>query len=489
MRYQTDQYNRIVLQGLEYDRYQAFSDDEKASIRKHFRWNRKYKKWVSRDNNSATVQAIEKLGFKPESGKAELAPAPRRQSRKGSRKGKASAPDTGLTFAQHLAAWEALRGEYDSSKYESYKQGAYLDQFGAVVIKTVMVHHDHFVKKYNVSKKSVRHVRINRAGTSENYDPEWTKKTTKNLYEFENGVYGKQLRNDPEWFIPSDKDGYSKNYSNGKQVDAAAKKLLGLGFKVKTVKSFGRFSVFFSGKGKKFEEKPLKPIKIPSRIYVPPAKRKPAYDLSKSDGKKVRADIVKQEILLGKMEVATYRRFDGMTDSWDYYKESEYKWHVPDKMPHFSFHDTPTRAKGSIRWDNYYLRYRKGKIPAYVDLEKKRSEREKITAPKATNPSKIAVKFLKTAQSLFSYHDKAKEQLKGQARNTPKRNRQWNTKNVEADIAYDKATYYKALGLAWQVDQSAWNPQEHFSYSERWAYGHFCPSRRWKWGILFLCEG
>jgi hypothetical protein len=230
MRYQTDQYNRIVLQGLEYDRYQAFSDDEKASIRKHFRWNRKYKKWVSRDNNSATVQAIEKLGFKPESGKAELAPAPRRQSSKGSRKGKASAPDTGLTFAQHLAAWEVLH-ENDAldKSYMSVTRKTYINQFGTVIVKKSVVRNDNDVDRYNLPRKQDFYKAINKAGTVGDYNPEWRNQKMKNLYLFEGGIYGVEMEKKPGWFRPSNKTGTTKFYVNGKQVKAASAKLRAAG--------------------------------------------------------------------------------------------------------------------------------------------------------------------------------------------------------------------------------------------------------------------
>jgi hypothetical protein len=67
-RYQTDQQGRIVLNGLDLDRYKAFSATEKAQIRGAFFWHRTIGKWVSKIDIKDAKKVARELRFSEQEG-------------------------------------------------------------------------------------------------------------------------------------------------------------------------------------------------------------------------------------------------------------------------------------------------------------------------------------------------------------------------------------------------------------------------------------
>nr|WP_293838591.1 methyltransferase [uncultured Arsenicibacter sp.] len=406
-----------------------------------------------------------------------------------------------LPFLQHMKAYmqyRLLQGE-EKDRYNRYKPidvkvTTYLDNDGNVILRqsgkvekqwpsSNEIEYNDFNKWYRVSK----------AGKIDELEPGKLSYGTTEVYKFGPNVYGIPSRKrgvDPAnasdlrsaVFDPCTKDGRTKYISNGKQVDANVRELEALGLIVSSVKSFGRFGVSFRiPEGGKLPEKisasgesDYKPLVLPYRVMVPKQWRKPYFDLEnykegRSSGTsysdynytpperaKLRSDLIEIEVLLGKMEVAAFKYFDAMQDMEEYIKEKELAWHIPkDGLGDYRLgYGTPYHsAKNQITWGNIYLRYTGKNAPAYLDLSagvpQLHEQSGRSTAPiKDADPLKFAEKFITLANSLDFDSKKKKTELEKASRNTPKRNREWNSKNIEADMEADKAMYYRAIGEA-----------------------------------------
>lgn len=192
----------------------------------------------------------------------------------------------------------------------------------------------------------------------------------------------------------------------------------------------------------------LEEVKIPTRIFIPKDKRGPHYDLSKKP--KLRADVLRQEVMLGKMEIALNGQFDGMTDSWSSVSKKE--WFLPkaSELPYVFYSEIPRHWNdGEIIWGNagvdYLVRYANNKISAYIEFDENRElskeEKEKERLSRAN-------KFKNKAETLRRWSEKKKEQLKTKKRHTPKKNKEYKQKEIEAEIEEETAEIYEKVAKA-----------------------------------------
>ncbi len=83
-------------------------------------------------------------------------------------------------------------------------------------------------------------------------------------------------------------------------------------------------------------------------------------------------------------------------------------------------------------------------IPPGKEKTKRKTGTKELVKPDL----KHAARFLKTADSLTRLAEKKYEELEHARTNTPKRMREYNSKKIDADIAFDKAALYRAVGAA-----------------------------------------
>ena len=76
------------------------------------------------------------------------------------------------------------------------------------------------------------------------------------------------------------------------------------------------------------------------------------------------------------------------------------------------------------------------------------TESKPTGAPKSAGDAGLAVKFHKTAESFQAEADKKNRELASANRNTQKRNKEANSKQIDADQCAEKASIYKAIGKA-----------------------------------------
>lgn len=192
--------------------------------------------------------------------------------------------------------------------------------------------------------------------------------------------------------------------------------------------------------------------------------------------KKLRADLVRREILMGKMEVALDSYYDGMTESTQSTKGLD--WYVPDPKKEngrfvfgyiencrYDIENDRIRF-GSYYTDSYYARYLP-KMPQYIvfpeipentpesnrkavekwnkeyDLKREKEEKE-ATAFRI----KRANRYLKAAETLRKNASKAIEEAGKALSNTPKRQRETSNKRLKAEKDLDLALIYEKVGEA-----------------------------------------
>lgn len=104
---------------------------------------------------------------------------------------------------------------------------------------------------------------------------------------------------------------------------------------------------------------------------------KPHYDLLK-ESPRLNKKTFLREILLGKMEMRQYQRFDGMTDSWESVKDEYslalnnwmYEWNHPLTYSSLFYHNSLRYSSGEIKVGNFAFRYSdKPSRNALPDLE------------------------------------------------------------------------------------------------------------------------
>lgn len=361
-----------------------------------------------------------------------------------------------MPFAQYLAIIEQYR-EFkelrDKEKYYSknHKFESFIDSEGNIYLKV----------SYNTDrdeKETVNWTRIGKGGANQSYYPNSQFRTE--YFEFVKGkLYGTALKKEDGWFRPCDKDGNVISFVNGKIVESNAKRISELGYEIKEINSYKGRAVLFKDKtpptAVKIGEPELKPFALPTRMRVPDAKREPHYKAIENN-MKLNSLIIKQEILLGKMEIAQYKYFDGMQDMYQYYRENELVWHTPQVAPDIHYSERLYASDNRINWGNHYIRYngKKGNAYVYLDSENQKPQaaanEKPAAAVKPANDTATAQKFYKTAESLRKKSKDWYDSHRNSLVNTPKRQREYNSGAIYADIMKEKAEMYEAIGKAYE---------------------------------------
>ncbi|OJJ16728.1 hypothetical protein BKI52_33005 [marine bacterium AO1-C] len=224
---------------------------------------------------------------------------------------------------------------------------------------------------------------------------------------------------------------------------------------VKINKSGKTESIYVRGYKKEIEG--LSEMTLPTRVFIPKNKRKPHYDLSKNP--KVRADVLRMELIMGKMKIAQTGYYDGMNEYFEYIKNPSWFVPKPNELPYVFYSETPYHNNGSetISWGNagvkYSVRYTGKPARAYIDFSKSSSDsgnNNDELNQEDQNKKRLsrAKKFRKKAETLQGWSEKKKEQLENKLRNTPKRKREYNSKKIEAEIEEDTAEIYLKIAEA-----------------------------------------
>lgn len=372
-------------------------------------------------------------------------------------------PRIELPFLQHLAAYTTVQqltwgddlrgGRYNSSCT------TFLDADGNVLVKQTYKSRQSY-NSYEADEVQTSWRKIGKTGSVSDFTPGELKYGRTEVYRF-GKLYGVPVKGKEGWFKPADKNGIAKYLSNGKQVQANKVAYEAAGFTVWT----GYHAVMFqptsmspaaelvTAKG----EDSFTPLTLPSRVAVPAQWRRAYYAIDQKPPErwneriKLRSDLVFNELMLGKMEVAEFKHFDGMQDM-DVYND-RLNWHVPINADiYIGWRDKPHHSGANqLTWGNYYLRYRTMKpLGRYVDLAKLdvASAETKAAAAPVVDVAKLAAQFAKLAESYQAEADRKYSELSSARRNTPKQNKEANSKAVDADIASDQAMYFKAIGEA-----------------------------------------
>ncbi|BDD04407.1 hypothetical protein [Aureibacter tunicatorum] len=361
---------------------------------------------------------------------------------------------------RYLDWYEGLQEESNGKWMYKPHLASYMDDEGNIHI--VM----HYLNRSFESARSEWEI-ISKAGARKTYYKE-KRKGDKDYYKFNKGI---QAVLKDGWFYPSNKD-LKKYIVNGKQVDANVRKLKEAGYNNIESDNKYRFFVRFKdnepatakkvSNGHSIED--LKPFEIPAKVFVPKAKRAPHYKLP-DDRKKLKKDVLLQEVLLGKMEWA-------VSSYWNSYEEltehvKDYKWEIPsiDKALRVFSERYNTVGLESDKVINigssvssYALRYHGKDAKAYINLESGISPEEQAKFEKKENKSKalnadhnkMADKFETWADRLQDYIDKAKESLKNYNTNTNKRLAQYYSKQFDYNDALELHAFVNALAIAWR---------------------------------------
>lgn len=371
--------------------------------------------------------------------------------------------ESDMPFAQYMTIIERYRELKEDIKadrrYEKdLKLESFIDSEGYIYLKKTFKSTSNHIDWH----ESTGWTRIGKGGKAESYYPESQSK--REFYQFGEGKnkhYGLPVPKKEGWYRPCKEDGYAIDFVNGKVVDSNVKRLNDLGFQTETshVYSSRRFVIFKDQTppvAKRMGEPDLKPIVLPTRLRVPDAKREPHYKTIE-DSTKLNSLIIKQEIILGKMEVAKYKYFDGMEDIWKYYRNDELVWQTPQVAPDASYHERLYTRGDMIDWGSYYIRYNGKKGNAYVyldsDNQQPKSSNTKTPSAKPTPPANdtaTAQKFYKTAESLRKKSKDWYDSHRNSLVNTPKRQREYNGGAIDADIMAEKAEMYEAIGKAYE---------------------------------------
>ncbi len=410
-----------------------------------------------------------------------------------------NAPASSLPFLQHLAAFakykelttpdpdDKYRDLMHTSSGKTVAVNVFLDSAGNVILQRIAKRWKNFNTwgepgQVLEPEEIQQWFQVAKSGKVEGITPgklkyDWGG----DLYHFGGQIYGVDYgtkltaRHDPKganwqgWYQPAKREGSVKDMVNGTILEANKRELTAAGFEINLT---GRRLLFrptaTSPQPRKITpdgEGDYTPFVLPSRCLVPSQWRKPYFELPVIDDyksrTKVRADLVEIELLLGKMEVAKYKYFDGMQDMWEYTGKDKLVWYTPtDGMPDRSFRDSPSHTgQNQVTWGSYYLRYNGKSAPAYLNLGTGQPDgvvptaAEQVATGKAA-PAKpadsgaLAARFIKVADSQQAESDRKYRELNGAQSNTPKRLREYNSKQIDADIAADKARYYRAIGEA-----------------------------------------
>lgn len=391
---QTTITHNVAKNGIEIKFADKPSDKDLEFLKsKKFRWSRFGKLWYA----TYSMALMEEVTALFETGATESESGEKRQS-----KGDKAL----LPLAQHIKAYSFMKLD-DKDKRQEVVKESFVDGDQNIYIKST----GYYLRSWDEKeqRKFINWTKISPSGSAGSYTPDSTYKPDP-VFQFEKGIYGvpvKDVGEPGKWYAPASKEG-KKYMTNGKVVAVNVKTLEDAGYEVKSLSSYGRFRVSFKAKEGQ-EPKALKndadiagelqPITIPNRVFVPENKRPPHYKLPKvteyKDRVKVRRDVLENEILLGKMEIALHRYFDGMADMYEYVGRKDLHWVHSTEIPHISYHETPRHiGENEVEFGNYYLRYTGKPAPKYIDLNKGTESRQEpeIREPEA---DRARIAFLK----------------------------------------------------------------------------------------------
>ncbi|MEN7547829.1 hypothetical protein AAG747_07910 [Rapidithrix thailandica] len=202
------------------------------------------------------------------------------------------------------------------------------------------------------------------------------------------------------------------------------------------------------------------PFALPDRVQVPAGKRKPHYRLgepkSYRDREKLRRDVLLEELMLGKLEMALESKFNGMEDMTERIPEEQQHWYVPglSQIPEVFYRETPEHyGKNLVLWGHsgvrYALRYHHRPVPQYLDLEGKGKPEKKILGSEAKK--KLAGQLRQKAESL---EKKAAAKRSGGTFHqnwTPRRAGIMKSLEADAEALEQKAFAFRKLAEGWEA--------------------------------------
>lgn len=191
-------------------------------------------------------------------------------------------------------------------------------------------------------------------------------------------------------------------------------------------------------------------------IKVPKAKNKPFYTFPIGN-RKVLANKIKEEILLGKMEVAQIMSYgtdqSGNQDIAYYlddpiYTIRSYK-DVPEHIERVTFNEKTkefTFGNSAVKWS---ARYHNKRIPSYILLDGN-EQQEIIKKSIEVDPKKQVLKWKKLVDSLTKVLNNLNDSLKNYNTNTDKRRAFYYNKEHNRDQTAEKLKLAEALKNAWE---------------------------------------
>jgi hypothetical protein len=219
---------------------------------------------------------------------------------------------------------------------------------------------------------------------------------------------------------------------------------------VYTVTKNGKIEKLWEQEAYQVDLASLKPFEVARYLNVPRAKQKPFYDLSDGARPKINRANLLRELVAGKMEVAQSQAWNSHEDYYDHIKNEDMNWFDPSEdgfffdrvLDDFIFTQSHTAPHvdytGNISIGNFAIRYR--------------TKAKKLKTNTIFDKSKVAARFLKTAEALLTKAKKKFDELVNALTNTPKRLREANSKRIDAEILEEKGNYYAAVGEAWETD-------------------------------------
>jgi len=203
-----------------------------------------------------------------------------------------------------------------------------------------------------------------------------------------------------------------------------------------------------------FLESNFKEIQISNILDVPVKNRANFYqDFSG----KLQKNKILEDILLGKMEIAEGTSFNSYEDYTEYISEKNAGFFVPKIAElNYVFFSSDSRIyqdkNDLIRFGNsanqWYVRYRSPKgIKSRIDLLDLENAivGKKAVVDREQPLQQQAAIYIQRAEKLEKEAQKLNNELSTQKRDTPKRNKEWLSKNVKAEINLDYAQIYRKI--------------------------------------------
>ncbi|MEN7547861.1 N-6 DNA methylase [Rapidithrix thailandica] len=381
---------------FDYGEYKALPEELKKELKRYFVWGRKRKAWVSKGDhrNFSVITMVSKLDL----------PLKEKPAKK---------PAVKLPFKQHLAAyaaWKEVRETVESSAKEWHSTTG------------------------------------GRIRLSDSFE----------LYDFDS----QRVRSEDDHSFTFRVDTYLDPDKNVVIVGEHLQQIYGMRVYMRSI----RKRVKPSGKQESYGFKVLAsqwtPFALPDRVQVPAGKRKPHYRLgepkSYRDREKLRRDVLLEELMLGKLEMALESKFNGMEDMTERIPEEQQHWYVPglSQIPEVFYRETPEHyGKNLVLWGHsgvrYALRYHHRPVPQYLDLEGKGKPEKKILGPEAKK--KLAEQLRQKAESL---EKKAAAKRSGGTFHqnwTPRRAGIMKSLEADAEALEQKAFAFRKLAEGWEA--------------------------------------